>query len=520
MKITHLSTFDIEGGAARAAYRLHEGLLKIGQESQVLSLYKTSSDNHVLEYTFNKSENNLDSKYCNYIQNHYINNNRTPISNTLFSLGYSGFNVAQLDSIINSDILNLHWITSGFQSPLTITKLLDLGKPIVWTLHDMWAFTGGCHYTAGCQGYENNCLNCPQLSQDIYQLPFHLLQEKIEFFNHPNLVIVTPSQWLAKCAKKSQVFRHNRIEVIPYSLDTNIFQPINKLEAKRNLNLNSDDIILLVGAVTGKEKRKGFLELVNSLKICQNNDQFSELINNHRLKICCFGEPNEAFKDLGITVISFGNVNSDEELSLIYSAADIFILPSLEDNFPNTMLESMSCATPIIAFDIGGIPDLIEDQISGIIVPYNDIQLMSEKIIQLINNRQLCESMGQKSREIIRNNYELSIQANNYQKLYQELINNSSISTKISSLSSFSNLTNNRGIYFEKIYADLALFSMEKELKITHQKLHQTEKKLQETKTIVTHHQETITAMESSKFWSLREKWFQVKKTFSLSTEE
>lgn len=513
MKITHLSTFDIAGGAARAAYRLHEGLLKIGQESQVLSLYKTSTDNYVLEYQLDKSENNFDSIYGNYIQNHYINNNRTAISNTLFSLGYSGFNVAKSESIINSDILNLHWITSGFQSPLTIKKLLDLDKPIIWTLHDMWAFTGGCHYTAGCQSYENNCLNCPQLSEDIFQLPYHLLQEKIEYFNHPNLVIVTPSQWLAECAKKSKVFRHNRIEVIPYSLDIDTFQPINKSEAKKSLNINSNDIILLVGAVTGKEKRKGFQELINSLKICQNHHQFSELIKSNRLKICCFGESNEAFQELGITVISFGNVNSDETLSLIYSAADIFILPSLEDNFPNTMLESMSCATPVIAFDIGGIPDLIENNISGIIIPDKNIQLMSEKIIQLVNDKELCKNLGQKSREIIINNYELSIQANNYRKLYQELLDNVSVNKKISSLSPLSTLSNNRGIYFDKIYADLALYSMEKELNITRQQLDKKEEKLEKSQVTIAQLKETITAMESSKFWALRKIWFKLKKT-------
>ncbi|BAQ61645.1 glycosyl transferase [Geminocystis sp. NIES-3708] len=521
MKIIHLNTFDIAGGAARAAYRLHEGLLKIGKESQVLSLYKTSSDHHVLEYPLDKSLNNSDFNYSNYIQKYYINHNRTPISNTLFSLGYSGFNVAELESIVSSDIINLHWITSGFLSPLTVKKILDLGKPVVWTLHDMWSFTGGCHYTAGCQGYESNCLNCPQISEDIFNLPSYLLKEKIEYFNHSHLTIVTPSQWLAKCAKKSQVFQNHRIEVIPYSLDTNIFQPIDKLEAKSKLQFNLHDIILLVGAVTGKEKRKGFLELINSLKLCQNNHLFAELTKNNILKICCFGEPNDEFQNLGITVISFGNINSDQELTLIYSAADIFILPSLEDNFPNTMLESMSCGTPVIAFDIGGIPDLIKDQVSGSIVPYNSIELMSEKIIQLISDRALCARMGKKSREIITKNYHLSVQANNYLQLYQELINNPPININQYSSSSNNDFNqNNRGIYFDKIYGDLVLFSMEKELKITLEKLHQTEVKLRETENIASQYQQTITAMKSSKFWSLREKWFNFKKTFGLPTNE
>lgn len=521
MKITHLSTFDLAGGAAKAGYRLHEGLLKIGQESQILSLYKTSTDNdHVLAYQPNSLVNNPDSIYCNHIQNHYINNNRTPISNTLFSLGYSGFNVAQLPWLINSDIINLHWITSGFLSPLNIKEILDLGKPVVWTLHDMWSFTGGCHYSARCEGYKNNCLNCPQLSEDIFQLPYHLLQEKVDFFNHPNLVIVTPSQWLAKCAKESKVFQHNTIEVIPYSLDTNIFQPVNKSEAKEKLKLNPHDIILLVGAVTGNEKRKGFIELINSLKICQNNPQFASLIKNNTLKICCFGELNDEFNDLDITVIPFGNINCEEELSLIYSAADIFILPSLEDNFPNTMLESMSCGTPVMAFDVGGMPDLIQDQISGIIIPFNNVQLMSDKIIQLINDRSLCQKMGQKSRNIISHNYHLSVQANNYYKLYQELLDNlPKNNDENSSLLASNTDENNRGIYFDKIYTNLALYSIEKELKITEKKLHKMAKKVEQNQTIISEYQETIIAMKSSKFWTLREKWFNFKKTFGFTNE-
>ncbi len=423
MKITHINTFDIQGGAAIAAYRLHQGLLKIGQESQMLTRYKTSQDNTVFEVKCSSIDHKTDFNYSYCIEKHYIYYNRTSLTNTLFSLGYLGFNLDELPQLKNSDIINLHWVANDFQSHITIKKLLELGKPVIWTLHDMAAFTGGCHYSARCDKYQTDCLNCPQLVNDIYGLTQTILEEKATIFNHPNLTIVTPSKWLGECAKKSRVFGKNSIKVIPSSLDTNIFKPIPKTEAKINLTLSPDNIILLIGAISSKEKRKGFDELIEVFKICQENTNFNQLVNDNTLKICAFGESMEDLNQLNLSIFSFGVIDSEETLSLIYSAADMFILPSLEDNLPNTMIEAMSCGTPVIAFEIGGIPDLVTNSMTGFTAPEKNLQVMAKKIIQLIENKELRQQMSNQCRQLIVDNYSLENQANNYLNLYQNLLN-------------------------------------------------------------------------------------------------
>lgn len=423
MNITHLNTFDVEGGAARAAYRLHQGLLKIGENSRILCKHKKSQDNTVLQILGDNEDNKDYLANFRHINTHYIYNNRTSVTNTLFSCAYPGFELAPLPIIENSDVINLHWVANEYQSPLTIKNLLDLGKPLIWTLHDMWAFTGGCHYSAGCQGYETDCSSCPQLKNDIYNLTNAILQDKIPIFNHPNLVIVSPSQWLADCAKKSQVFRHNRVEIIPNSLDTEVFTAIPKSSAKASLNILPEEIVLLVGSSSAKERRKGFYELIEILKLCQENEGINQLIKDNKIRICCFGETIDNFQELDFKVTPLGIVNSDEKLSQIYSAADVFILPSLEDNLPNTMLEAMSCGTPVIGFNLGGIPDLVTNEVTGFVTPENDIQAMADKIIELIFNPKLRENMAINCRQMMIENHALDLQAKNYVNLYKELLN-------------------------------------------------------------------------------------------------
>lgn len=517
MNIVHLSTFDIQGGAARATYRLHQGLLALGQNSHILCLYKASSDTSVIPYQPHKSPTDTNS-FHNLIQKYYLDYNRTEISNTLFSLGYSGYDLREHEIVKKSDIINLHWITSGFLTPVTIKKLLELEKPLVWTFHDMWAFTGGCHYSAGCDGYQENCHSCPQLREDCYQLPYHLLQDKIELFSHPNLVIVTPSKWLTECVQKSRVFRHHSVTTIPYSLDEKLFFPLEKTIAKQKLNLNPNTFILLIGAMTGQEKRKGFTQLFTSLKTLKKDININNLISNNQLKIACFGEPSHDLKQLDIEVINFGNITQDQDLSVIYSAADLFILPSLEDNFPNTMLEAMSCATPVISFAVGGMSDLIKDNINGVLIPAYDLNLMSKKIRELIKNTQQCQIMGINARKEIENNYSLKIQAKSYFDLYQNLINLSHKKEKQFNIKLNNNIDNNNnliGSCFSQIYADIALYSLNQELESTRNLLLEKESQLAEAKRMLSQSEMRIEAMKSSKFWQLREKWWKIKKIFT-----
>lgn len=422
MKILQISTCDINGGAARAANRLHRGLREIGQDCRMLVRHKETQDDSVfLVDAKERPENpNEDFFLSAIIQPYYIDSNQTELSNTLFSLSYPGYDLSGLPVVQSADIVNLHWVAQ-YQSLVTLHRLFSLGKPVVWTLHDQWAFTGGCHYSAGCEKYQSDCVECPQMEDDPFNLPAAILKDKLEIFKNADLTIVTPSRWMALCARKSKLFKGLKIEVIPNSLETDIYTPLPKPEAKEEIGISPQGITMLFGAIDGSEKRKGFFELVNAIKFCLNEDVFQKLLQDDKIRLVCFGRPSHELESIGIPFVSLGPLDSDEKIRKAYSAADIFLLPSLEDNLPNTILESMSCGTPVVAFDVGGLPDMVTNGVTGQLVPLSDTRKMGETIIDLIQKPDLRKSMGKEGRKIAEKEYSLSVQAGRYSDLYKEL---------------------------------------------------------------------------------------------------
>ena len=437
MKILQISTCDINGGAARAAYRLLLGLREIGQDCRMLVRHKESQDDTVvLVDAEERPENpNEDFFLSSIIQPYYIDSNQSELSNTLFSLSYPGYDLSELSLVQSADIINLHWVAQ-YQSLETLHSLFSLGKPVVWTLHDQWAFTGGCHYSAGCEKYQSDCVECPQLSDDPFNLPAAILKDKLEIFKDADLTIVTPSRWMAECARRSRLFKGLKIEVIPNSLETNIYTPLPKTETKEEIGISPEAITMLFGAVDGSEKRKGFLELVNAIKFCLNEDVFQQLLNDDKISLICFGRPSDELESIGIPFVALGHLDSDEKIKAAYSAADIFLLPSLEDNLPNTILESMSCGTPVVAFDVGGLPDMVANGVTGQLVPLSDTRKMGEAIIDLIQKPDLRRSMGKEGRKRAEQEYSLNVQAGRYSDLYKELhLNNKSVFQTVSAAS-------------------------------------------------------------------------------------
>ncbi|MCG8571196.1 MAG: glycosyltransferase, partial [Spirochaetes bacterium] len=422
--ISIVNTYAVVGGAAIAAYRLHKGFEELNHHSVMISRKKITNHTGIEPIRLQKSVANFELEMINDIQNKWINLNRTDLTNSLFSLNYPGFDISELKTIRESDIINMHWV-SYFQSPDSICKLLDTGKPLVWTLHDQWPFTGGCHYTSGCKGFEDNCINCPQLKNNQYQIAYHTLNRKIELFKNRNITIVTPSKWLANEARKSALFKDKRIEVIPNSLNTNVFVPMDKKEAKRTIGLGNKTITLLFGAQTTKEKRKGVHILVNAIEICKKNSFFQNLVSEKKVRILCFGHAGDELNQLDIPVSSLGFQGDEKRLSELYSAADIFILPSLEDNLPNTMLESMASGTPVIAFATGGMPDLIVNGQTGFLVEPFSAAALAQFILELMINHNLRNQMNNNCRKLILEKFQLKNQAENYIQLFKELLSNS-----------------------------------------------------------------------------------------------
>lgn len=422
MNILIVNTFDIFGGAARAAYRLHKGLIRIGMNAFMLVKEKQSQDEKVLRVIPQTDESSLHQlEIIHTITEDYIKNNRTDSSLGRFSLGYPGYDLTGAKIIKEVDLINLHWV-DGFLSVESISSLLELGKPIVWTLHDVNPFTGGCHYPAGCTLFKDDCRLCPQLIKDPYNLPQFNLKSKISQFRDKNLTIVTPSKWMAKEAKHSAVFKHSRVVVIPNSIETDIFTPQNKKQAKGKFDIAENTVTILTGASRWKPKRKGFEEFLSAMKHCLDNKNFRNLVYENRIFLLCFGSPANAIKDMGIPYKSFGRVRSDPLLSDIYNAADLFLLPSTEDNLPNTMVEAMSCGIPVIAFNTGGMPDMIRDGITGRLVPPGNTEVLAQAIIHLVFHPSERTKMGEESRRLIEGCYKLEDQAENYARLFKTLL--------------------------------------------------------------------------------------------------
>ncbi len=412
MKVCLLSRSDGRGGGYAAAYRLHQGLIQHGIESQLLVSEKTRDDS-TISLSYGKRSQDL-TKLITYLdalpKRFYRHRQNTPYSVQWVP--------DQLDKSIKQsspDIINLHWINDGF---LKIETLAQFKRPIVWTLHDMWAFTGGCHYSGECDAYVSACGKCPQLgSHTQSDLSNWIWKRKASAWEHLDLTIVTPSHWLAKCAAASSLFRNLQIEVIPNGLDTNLYKPIEKAIARNILGLPQDKKLILFGAVNStSDSRKGFSILKDAL------NRISETSCSSEIELIVFGAPaNTRLPDIQLENRSLGKLNDDISLSLVYSAADIFVAPSIQDNLPNTVMESLSCGTPCIAFDIGGMPDMIKHGETGYLAQPFDPADLANMILQLIEDSDKLAFMSSTARKRVEEQFTLAQQAVKYSTLFEKL---------------------------------------------------------------------------------------------------
>ncbi|MEL6930368.1 MAG: glycosyltransferase, partial [Cyanobacteria bacterium J06600_6] len=307
MKILHLATADIEGGAARAAYRLHQGLRHLGVNSQMLVRGKSSVDSKVMV------ERNMLTKVSPILSTLPLK--RYPGSEPiLFSSQWFPDTLASRVAEIKPDVVNLQWIRNGF---LQIETLAKLKIPLVWTLHDMWAFTGGCHYATNCNKYQHHCGACPSLKSDRQQdLSRRIWQRKAKAWREIDLTVVSPSKWLAECAKKSSLFKDRKIEVIPHGLDLTSYQAINQQQARQILHLPADKQLILFGSSTGAggEYRKGFHLLKPALlNLIQSGWQ-------EQIELVVFGGSKTNKLDIPLKTHHLGQFKDDISLALVYAA--------------------------------------------------------------------------------------------------------------------------------------------------------------------------------------------------------
>jgi glycosyltransferase involved in cell wall biosynthesis len=412
MNVLLLSIADVEGGAARAAYRLHQGLQRNSIKSQMLVQEKFSDDptvfneNSKLAKGFAKLKPTLDNLPLKFYRQR---------EDTVFSCEWLSDSISSKVARLKPDVINIHWICNGY---LQIETLAKFQHPAVLTLHDMWAFTGGCHYSQDCTRYRQSCGNCPQLhSSQTWDVSRWIWQRKASAWKNWHPTIVTPSRWLANCARSSSLFQDEKIEVIPNGIDLQQYKPIDRKLAREILNLPQDKRLILFGAVKAtSDRRKGFHLLQASLQMLEQTDwqNTAEL-----LVLGASHSPNETLK---FTTRYLGKLKDDISLSLVYSAVDVFVAPSIQDNLPNTVLEAIACGTPCVAFDIGGMPDLIEHQKNGYLAPAFEVDALARGIAWVLEDDDRYQTLSQFARKKAEQEFSLELQAKRYIQMFEELM--------------------------------------------------------------------------------------------------
>lgn len=334
-----------------------------------------------------------------------------------FSLANFGSNLANHPVVRQADVLHLHWINQGFLSLQNIRQLADLGKPIVWTLHDMWAFTGGCHYSGSCTNYLQACGNCPFLRRpgpnDLSHRVWHRKKQELP----ANMHFVTCSEWLAERARASALLRDYTIVSIPNPIDTTAFAPSSaeeRLQFRRQHGIGEASLLVLFVAVKVQDERKGFRFLQQAL---------SELKAKHsdlNLELLVLGHSRqEDMAALPYPAHLLGMVNDVKQLAKIYGAADVFAIPSLEDNLPNTVMEALACGTPVVGFETGGIPEMVEHRQNGFIAAQGDSAGLAAGIAWVGENR---EPLREAARKKAMQAYTNTVVAQRYLALYRQLL--------------------------------------------------------------------------------------------------
>ena len=412
MKILIVNISDIQGGAARAAYRLHKALLGSGIDSQMLVQSKSCDDFTVISASakVQKAVAMLRPTLDSLPVRLYKNRTRT-----LFSPSWLGFSgIVEKINKINPDIVHLHWICGGM---MRVEDIALIKAPIVWSLHDMWAFTGGCHYDEECEGHKDGCGNCKVLDSDKQNdLSAKLFKRKQKAFaSKKDMTIVGLSKWLKECSESSTLLKNKKHINLPNPIDTDTFKPFDKEKSRELWCLPKDKKLVLFGAMGAtSDPRKGFKELSDAMgKLTSQNIEF-----------VVFGSSKpQNTPDFGVKIHYLGSLADDVSLVTLYSAVDVMVVPSLQENLSNAIMESLACGTPVVGFDIGGNSDMVDHKINGYLAkPFDTTDLKDgiEWVLDTTNQDKIYKN----ARKQAIKKFDSVVISNKYIHLYKEILNN------------------------------------------------------------------------------------------------
>lgn len=415
LKVCHVNFSDHLGGAAAAAYRLHTALMQNGADSVMLVDFKTKNDDSVMALSdvFSRHTGKL-IRFLNFWPLIFYPRRQ---KNVVWDLARWSKNLTQKINAVKADIVHLHWINHGL---LSVNDLAKINKPIVWTMHDEWPFTGGCHYAGACRLFQADCGFCPILgSKKEFDPSRRVWLAKEKAWRSLNLTLIAPSRWLKNEAELSALFAQKPVILAANCLPVDEFCPMDKNQARRQLGLAADKKIILAGAFDFlNDSRKGY-EL---LKTALHSPSLSSL--KEKIQVVFFGIDEKRKNHFHLSPLSsrsFGFIREQQTMRQLYAAADIFVAPSLAENLANTIMEAMSCGTPCVAFNSGGAPDLIEHRINGYLARPFDVGDLAQGMFWLLQNAQ-TKNIAQAARQTINERFNPRSVAQSHMAVYRHII--------------------------------------------------------------------------------------------------
>ena len=397
MKIVILNTSERTGGAAVAAGRLGKALKQAG--IQVNKLVRDDTWLNRFRFYWER----LIIFLCNHLNRKHL---------FAVSIANTGTDLSGNLSVKEADIIHFHWINQGFLSLKDIEALVKLNKPIVWTMHDMWPCTSICHHARDCEKFQTGCESCFFLKSKGKDLSTSVFDKKLSLYKDANITFVGCSRWLSGRAKKSYLLQDKTVLSIPNPIDTEVYHPMDQGTARELLGLPSGKKLLLFGALNVTDKRKGIDYLIAALRKIEKQD----------VELVVFGQVKDDIRGLfPVPIHSMGYLSDESKIVALYNAVDIFITSSLEENLPNTIMESMACGTPCVGFEIGGIPEMIDHKINGYVTNYKDANDLANGIQWVLEHgdrQALSDACVKKVQE----NYTDEVIAGKYLALYQNIL--------------------------------------------------------------------------------------------------
>lgn len=417
MRVLIINTSERIGGAAIAANRLMEALKKNGVKASMLVRDKQTDQMTVSSI---RGSWLLPMKFMWERLVIWLSNGLSRRNIFQVDIANTGTDVTRMFEFEQADIIHLHWVNQGFLSMTDISRIIQSGKPVVITMHDMWYFTGICHYSAGCTRYEQQCTRCPLLTHGGIgrDLTSHVYNQKKQAYTIAPLAFIGCSQWITDLARASRLTRGHFITNIPNAINMSIFHPADKQEARAHHSLPQDMRLILFGSQRITDERKGFRYLAEALGIMkQNNPTLAE-----QTAVVVLGSESEKVKDkLPFKVYTMKYMSGEQNIMELYNAVDLFVTPSLQDNLPNTIVEAMACGTPCVGFNVGGIPEMIDHMQNGYVATYMDAADMARGIQWCLDPEhydQLCTQAHTKAT----NTYSEDRVARRYTEVYEMML--------------------------------------------------------------------------------------------------